>query len=308
MSTAKQHELDSTIRNDLVKRIQKLSTPLEPQPPDVAHDLRKLEGIEAVVLDVYGTMFISGTGDISLADEGDSSEAIIEALTAVGFDIKPHETTAVLADLYDETVKAFMNERKSEGIDFPEVNIVAIWEDVLSGLMEKGLLEGDLNDTTIRQFSVEYECRSNPIWPMPDLEETLNAIHDEQYALGIVSNSQFYTPLMFDAMLASSVDELGFSENLSVWSYQELIGKPSLMLYEVLHDRVKSKETFELENILYVGNDMLKDIYPADKLGFRTALFAGDERSYKTRSDDARCKNVKPDVTITELKQLLACI
>ena len=308
MSMAKQHELDSKIRNDLVKRIKKLSTPLEPQPPDVAHDLRKLEGIEAVVLDVYGTMFISGTGDISLADEGDSSEAIIEALTAVRFDIKPHETTAVLADLYDEAIKSFMNERKSEGIDFPEVNIVAIWEDVLSGLMEKGLLEGDLNDTTIRQFSVEYECRSNPIWPMPDLEETLNAIHDEQYALGIVSNSQFYTPLMFDAMLASSVDELGFSKNLSVWSYQELIGKPSLMLYEVLRDRVNSKENFELENILYVGNDMLKDIYPADKLGFRTALFAGDERSYKTRSDDARCKNVKPDVTITELKQLLACI
>ena len=308
MSTAKQHKLDSATRNDLVKRIQKLSTPLEPQPPDVAHDLRKLEGIEAVVLDVYGTMFISGTGDISLADEGDSSEAVQEALSAVGFDIKPNETTAVLADLYDETVKAFMNERKSEGIDFPEVNIVAIWEDVLSGLMEKGLLEGELNDTTIRQFSVEYECRSNPIWPMPDLEETLTAMHDEQYALGIVSNSQFYTPLMFDAMLASSVDELGFSENLSVWSYQELIGKPSLMLYEVLRDRVKSKEIFGLENILYVGNDMLKDIYPADKLGFRTALFAGDERSYKTRSDDARCKNVKPDVTITELKQLLACI
>lgn len=308
MEQETENELDGSLRGDLIQRIKKLSTPLKPDPPSVEHNLKKLSGIKAVVLDVYGTMFISGTGDISLAGEGDSSQAIMDALNAVGFEINATNITDELANIYDEAVKDFMNQRKQEGIDFPEVDIVAIWSKVLDQLVQKNLLKGPVNETQIRQFCVEYECRSNPIWPMPELKETLSTIREEEYSLGIVSNSQFYTPLMFDAMLESSVEELGFNENLSVWSYQQLIGKPSLMLYEVLRKNVEANEPFDVENILYVGNDMLKDIYPADKLGLKTALFAGDSRSYKPRKDDARCKNVIPDVTLTEFKQLLACI
>jgi len=308
MKPKTENERDDSLRSDLIQRIKKLSTPLKPDPPNVDHDLKKLSGIKAVVLDVYGTMFISGTGDISLAGEGDSSQAIIDALHAVGFEINTTNITGELANIYDKAVKDFMKKRKQEGIDIPEVDIVFIWSQVLDHLTQKDLLKGTVNQSVIRQFSVEYECRSNPIWPMPELKETLSTIKKEGFSLGIVSNSQFYTPLMFDAMLKLSVEELGFSQNLSVWSYQQLIGKPSLMLYEVLHKNVEANESFDIDNILYVGNDMLKDIYPADKLGFRTALFAGDSRSYKPRKEDARCKNLTPDVTITELKQLLACI
>jgi putative hydrolase of the HAD superfamily len=40
----------------------------------------------------------------------------------------------------------------------------------------------------------------------------------------------------------------------------------------------------------------------------KTALFAGDERSLKWRRDDKRCKNLSPDLVITELQQLTACV
>jgi len=50
---------------------------------------------------------------------------------------------------------------------------------------------------------------------------------------------------------------------------------------------------------------MLNDIYPAQKVGFQTALFAGDKRSLRLRNDDPRCKNLKPDLVITDLIQLL---
>jgi len=308
MKPKTENELDGSLRSDLIRRIKKLSTPLKPDLPGIEHDLKKLSDIKAVVLDVYGTMFISGTGDISLAGEGDSSQAILDALNAVGLEIDSSNISDQLANVYDDAVKEFMNQRKQEGIDFPELNIVAIWTQVLNTLMQKEELKGALDEQVVRQFAVEYECRSNPIWPMPDLKDRLSTIKEENYKLGIVSNSQFYTPLMFDAMLELSVDELGFSKNLSVWSYQQLIGKPSLMLYEVLRKNVEVNEPFGVENILYVGNDMLKDIYPADKLGFKTALFAGDSRSYKPRKEDARCKNVTPDVTLTKFKQLLSCI
>lgn len=39
----------------------------------------------------------------------------------------------------------------------------------------------------------------------------------------------------------------------------------------------------ESSQTLYVGNDMLNDIYPAQQLGLKTAFFAGDQRSLRKR-------------------------
>ena len=59
------------------------------------------------------------------------------------------------------------------------------------------------------------------------------------------------------------------------------------------------------DSALYVGNDMLNDIYPAQKTGFITGLFAGDARSLRLRSDEPACKNLSADIVITDLIQLL---
>jgi len=40
----------------------------------------------------------------------------------------------------------------------------------------------------------------------------------------------------------------------------------------------------------------------------KTALFAGDSRSLKWRKDDARTKDLTPDLIITELRQLPECV
>jgi len=55
---------------------------------------------------------------------------------------------------------------------------------------------------------------------------------------------------------------------------------------------------------LYVGNDMLKDIWPAARLGCKTALFAGDRRSLRLREDDERCRELEPDLVVDDLSQL----
>jgi putative hydrolase of the HAD superfamily len=61
-------------------------------------------------------------------------------------------------------------------------------------------------------------------------------------------------------------------------------------------------------SVLYIGNDMLNDIYPARQTGFKTALFAGDERSLRLRSDDPRCRGLRADLVITDLSQLNAYV
>jgi putative hydrolase of the HAD superfamily len=61
-------------------------------------------------------------------------------------------------------------------------------------------------------------------------------------------------------------------------------------------------------SVLYVGNDMRNDIVPAASVGFNTALFAGDQRSLRLRESDADCRNVTPDVIVTDLRQLIVGI
>ena len=53
---------------------------------------------------------------------------------------------------------------------------------------------------------------------------------------------------------------------------------------------------------------MLNDIAAAAAVGFCTALFAGDQRSLRLRTNDKRVGNVQPDLVLTELPQLIDCL
>ncbi|MDZ7693344.1 MAG: HAD family hydrolase [Balneolaceae bacterium] len=183
-----------------------------------------------------------------------------------------------------------------------------IWHQVLSSLRDNEFIEGELNRETAQRFAVEYEFRFNPVCPMPDLMDTLLSLKNKRYILGIISNSQFYTSLAFEALTNETVAEAGFDSDLLVWSYQASVKKPSLHFYERFEKALIQKHKMKPDQVLYVGNDMLKDVMPASKLGMRTALFAGDTRSLKLRPDDPRCSDISPDIVITELNQVLDCL
>ncbi|MGA0334565.1 MAG: HAD family hydrolase [Kiritimatiellia bacterium] len=81
--------------------------------------------------------------------------------------------------------------------------------------------------------------------------------------------------------------------------------KPSLRLYQNLLEKLKE---IKPEECLFVGNDMLNDVMPAQRVGMRTALFAGDRRSLRLRSGDSRVQGVEPDLVLTHLNQLMECL
>ena len=62
------------------------------------------------------------------------------------------------------------------------------------------------------------------------------------------------------------------------------------------------------QEAVYVGNDMLNDVWAAKQIGMKTAWFVGDRRSARERSDDSRCAKLSPDLVITSLPQLLECL
>lgn len=286
----------------LIDHIRSFSSPLGPLPTATEHRLRPFPDIRAVVFDIYGTLIISGSGDISLARKEDRSPAIRAALETAGFAIR--QPGAPWSAAFMEQLDRARQARQRQGVAFPEVRIEEVWQALVETAAGDGWLDGS---GSIELAIVDHECRVNPCWPMPGLESVLDELNRRGLALGIVSNAQFYTPLLFPSLMGRPLEDFGFRDALSVWSYRRREGKPSRNLYRILKDNLEAAG-IRPEETLYVGNDIRNDIGPAAELGFRTVLFAGDERSLRWRREDADCRDVEPDCVITELAQLLHII
>lgn len=299
--------IDKVLERTLITRIQQLNIPLEPKPTEIAEHLASLKSIRAILFDVYGTLFVSGSGDISIASEMSNQQALTETLKSSGFSGDCEEAGLKGVKSLLQTIQHSHTKRRNKGIAYPEVDIRDEWKTVLVSLQQEHLIEGEITPEIITRVSVDYECRVNPVWPMPDLKTTLEDLRDRQFLLGIVSNAQFFTLLMFPAFLGKTYSELGFEPDLCAWSFQLPEAKPSVNLFRGIVERLQHQHGILPEDTLYVGNDMLNDIWPATQLGLKTALFAGDQRSLRLRENDPHCSNLEPDIVITRLLQLTEC-
>lgn len=271
--------------------IQKYLHPLTPLKTSLAPAGKLREEIKCVLFDIYGTLFISGSGDIGLTKPDALQLAQIKELLAeFRIDRTPR---AILKEFYS-AVDARHAVLRSRGIDFPEVKTDQIWRQVLQ----------NEDQAAVRQFAAEFEYITNPAYPMPHLLELLKACREQGLWMGIISNAQFYTPCLFEFFFNSGPEDLGFSPDLIFYSYRFEAAKPSAALFEMAAKNLKAKK-IEPAWVLYIGNDMLNDIYPARLAGFQTALFAGDRRSLRLRADDPRCRDLTADLVVTDLRQLI---
>jgi len=278
--------------NHLAERIRTLSGTLEPRPTSAVPRLEPLPGIRAVLFDIYGTLLISASGDIGPAGEQDTAGAFAAALEAVGFE-EPVPTPAAAGPArFERAIRDAHARRRAAGLEFPEVDILDIWREVLPSRHDPSRL------------AVEYECRVNPVWPMPGLTRLLADLHRRPLVLGLVSNAQFYTPLILETLLGAPLADLGFDAACCVWSYRLLEAKPSTRLYETALAGLARVHGIAPGEVLFVGNDLRNDIRPASTTGCRTALFAGDTRSLRLREDDPSCAGLVPDRVVTTLRQL----
>ena len=276
---------------EYAKLASEYTHPLSPLPTSMPPGGRLAEPIQCVLFDIYGTLFISGSGDISVAQKTSPEARKLQRLVQK-FNIRKKPR-----DLIEELYRAIEDEHRrllDDGIDYPEIKIDQIW---------KQILETDDLDS-IRRFAIEYELIVNPVFPMPNLDKTLTACRKQNLTMGLISNAQFFTPLLFEWFLHAKPEDLGFHSELIFLSYQLRHAKPSLVPFEKAAT-VMNTMGLSTAASLYVGNDMLNDIYPAKQLGFQTALFAGDKRSLRRRTDDARCINLSADLVLTDLGQLI---
>lgn len=275
-----------------------LAVPLDPEPTEVVPKLDPLEDIRAVFFDVYGTLIISSVGDISLVEDENRDALMTRSMAAYGYGVPHHQRDGV-SQKFREIIAEHQSKEKAAGTDWPEVEIRKVWRDLLSHC---GYPETSQENCEL--LATYYEAQVNAVWPMPHAGTLLQEINKRGLHLGIVSNAQFFTPLMFEAFFQKNVEALGFLPEHCHWSFAHLKAKPSTALYENAA-KVLSRTGITPEQVLYIGNDMRNDVAPAHKVGFKTALFAGDNRSLRWRENDPIVGEIKPDCIITDLIQVL---
>ena len=142
---------------------------------------------------------------------------------------------------------------------------------------------------------------------MEGARETVRKLAKADIPMGVVSNAQAFTlPLLCD-LVGGPVDQHGFELDLCIYSFRFRQAKPSPRLFEALLPGLLRRGILP-QQTLYVGNDMLNDIWSATEAGTKTAWFAGDRRSCRPRTDDPRCVALDPDLILTHWSQLPRCL
>lgn len=252
---------------------------MQPIPTNTLPRLKKLADVRAVIIDIYGTLVISGTGEVGTADENDVENQRLR-----------------------REIERVNSARKSETNPRPEVEILDIWRRVL---VESKSDELANDPQEIARIASEFENRTNPTGPMPGGAEVLLKLQSLGMKLGIVSNAQFYTIPLVESVIGGPL-ERRFERDLCHFSNRYRASKPGTLMFDRL---VKSLARLKLrpEQAVYVGNDMLNDVYAAKCAGLQTALFAADARSLRLREDHPACHNLSSDVVLTRWDQLLEC-
>ena len=205
---------------------------MPPLPTGTEARLNKLQGVKAVLFDVYGTLFVSGSGDVGTAAATNTAEALTQALVVAGYEGEMEQAGMIGKEMLKAVILEWHQAGHEAGTDCPEVEITKVWKKIIDTLRHTETLKaGETDFDQLRRLAVEYECRVNPVFPMPGCLETIRQIKEHGLALGIVSNAQFYTPLLFPAFFGQTVEKCGFDPECCVWSYKELKAKPSAALF-----------------------------------------------------------------------------
>ncbi len=285
--------------------------PLKPIPTGVEYSCQlsseELSKINTIVFDVYGTLLISDSGDIGGLKNDFNS--VVEAFEegGVSFVEEKLEVAKEARALLKELILQVHEYKKKQGTPFPEIDIVKVWSRVLRRLYESKKINSP-QSVNVEKLAVKFEFLNNPTYPMPEMDSVLKKLKSSGYELGIVSNAQFFTPLLLKYFLEepdflSEAPVSLFKPAYCIYSYKEGFAKPGIELYAILAKQLQ-EEGIKAEQVLFVGNDMLNDVYAASQVGFKTALFAGDKRSLRMRETHNETKGLEPDAIITELKQI----
>ncbi len=289
-------------------------------PGNVPEKHARIEGIKAVVWDIYGTMCGSQVGD--LEDSVNSAAKALGATKATLSEFRLHDDFTgqlagklleeLLLETYSQRIIESHQHSKDQGIEFPEVYINRIWDDLLRKYFGKN--DADLTSKQIGyQVGYFYDHALQAMSLYPGIAECLISVKQAKLEQGIISNAQFYTPLRLRRLLRLSLtnpnmelDEL-FDDSVVFFSFEMGFSKPNPLTFDKCLHALKSKN-IKTHEVVFIGNDMRNDMMAASRAGCKTILFAGDISQVKMRQEHPDCSNIKPDAIVHSALTILKCL
>jgi FMN phosphatase YigB (HAD superfamily) len=224
---------------------------------------------------------------------------------------KPGAPSAYLKEMYR---KALTNLRLcgSGGEKHPEVQIERVWDDIIKKLQQK---EYTYDAGTygppgefVKKIAYFFQASIQGAGAYPGAVDALRLAADRGLQQGLLTDGQCFTPGQLQRCLRQQ--DPGFELDITipltlrVLSSDKKARKPSEVLFRAAAQAAGAKGISPGE-VLHVGSSLPRDIAPAKRMGFRTALFAGDRNSLNASTEQLKDPVTRPDVLLTELPQIL---
>ena len=222
---------------------------------------------------------------------------------------KPGEPGEVLTHMVAEARERLVARLIGGGGGEPSFGMV--WRGVLDRLLQREYVYdagffGAL-DEYAEKIALYCQRAACGMAALPGARDTLRLLAAQGVKVGLRANGQTATPALLTRAFAaqgpvSSLGEL-FAPALTWWSHE--LGSPietERGWAEV--ERSVAAAGLRPEEVVCVGCDVARDVLPARRRGFRTALLAADRASVKVRSAQLKDDATKPDALLTEFSQL----
>jgi len=246
-----------------------------------------LEGVRAVVWDLYGTLLRTTDGAFTLFPQQEIRLQVALEKTIHEFNMwqsmyrKPGPPWQSMINQYrDYAERLAMVATKLRG-DFTDVNLVHVWRAIVDRLFDKEYVydEDVMGDPTQLSEKIAYFFHANlqATEVRADALQTIRQLSEAGVIQGLLGDGQSFTMVQLTrGLLDQGLDVPIFKylpSNRNVLSYQMGIRKPSKSLFEQLIAQFEDIG-IDSDEILHVSCRLKTDLAPAKAVGMKTALLA----------------------------------
>ncbi|QJW98314.1 HAD family hydrolase [Frigoriglobus tundricola] len=298
-----------------------LPWPVAPKidPPKAKPSLHAMP-VKAVFWTVYGTLVAIPQGELLF-------EHPQEFVTAAALDKlikefkmwqsmsrKPGAPSEYMKELFNKALTV-LRLTGSGGEKHPEVQAERVWEDIVKKLFQKeytfdAATYGSMNEY-VKKIAYFYHASIQGTGPYPGAADALQLLADRGVVQGLLADGQCFTVGQVQRCLKQQHPDFDINAvvppALRIISAEKKARKPSDTLFKAAIAAAAAKGV-QPAQVLHVGSSLARDIGPAKKHGFRTALFAGDKNSLSATPEQLKDPAFRPDALITELPQVLELI
>jgi FMN phosphatase YigB (HAD superfamily) len=291
--------------------------PPTPVPKKKANPHLEKLPIKCILWTAYGTLLNILQGELlfehpqGFVTENALDKTIKEFNMWNSMSRKPGAPAEYMKEMYNKSYTTFKLVGTA-GEKHPEVVAEKIWDDIVKKLLQKDYkfdvgIYGALNEY-VKKIAYFYHASIQGCGAYPGAADTVRLFADRGVVNGLLADGQCFTPAQLHK--AFRVDDpdfdvnVFFPANLRILSAEKHAKKPSDTLFKAAVAAIQARKLTP-DQVLHVGSSLARDIAPAKRHGFRTALFVGDKNSLAATAEELKEPAFRPDILVTELPQLL---